>query len=153
MTFQPFGFPFDINSTHQPSDVKDAIRSGRKPLFDQQDGARGWVAGPLICLWFSAFDRQGPMLLGWISQSPSGTRIVGRAGSDLNGLLMLIATMPVMTFAVYRMVSLGDYPIGRVLIVSVFYVAICAVVLFSKHRLRREAKPLVGFLRDAATRR
>lgn len=153
MAFQPFGFPFKIDSPLQQSDLKAAIRSGKRPIFDQANGARGWVLGPLICLWLSAYDPQGPMLLGWISQSQSGSRVVGRAGSDLNGLLMLVATMPVMAFAVCGMAFGGGYPVGRIVIVSVVYILICATVLVSKHIFRTEAKPLVDFLMGAATKR
>lgn len=153
MAFQPFGFPFDIDSPLKQSDFKAAIRARKRPIFDQADGARGWIVGPLICLWHSAFDRQGPMLLGWISQSQSGTKVVGRAGSDLNGLLMLIAIMPLMAFAVWRIATGGDYPVGWIMIVSVFYILICAAVLVSKHMFRTEAKPLVDFLRGAAAKR
>ena len=78
---------------------------------------------------------------------------MGRAGSDLNGLLMLVATMPVMASAVCGMAFGGGYPFGRIVIVSVVYILICATVLVSKHIFRTEAKPLVDFLMGTATKR
>lgn len=151
MAFQPFGYPFDLSSPLSPADLRKSIRSRSRDWFDMKDGARGWVVGPVVCLWFSAFDRHGPMLLGWISRSTWGTRVVGRAGSDLNGLLLLVALTPIMAFCIFMMASTGG---SRALEGAVFaggiYALICGVVLWAKHVFRREAEPLVRFLRDAA---
>src|SRR5947207_232306 len=86
MAFQPFGFRFEIQSQMPPSQTKAAIRPRLKKWFDVQNGARGWIIGPFICLWFYAFNRSGPMLLGRMSSDGFTTRISGRAGSDLNGM-------------------------------------------------------------------
>lgn len=147
MAFQPFGYPFDISSSLSPSELKKSIRSRSKDWFDMKDGARGWVVGPVVCLWFSAFDRHGPMLLGWISQSTWGTRIAGRAGSDLNGVLLLVALTPFMVFCLSMMPLTGG-----VAFVAGFWVLICVIVLWAKHVFRREAEPLVRFLKEVATK-
>lgn len=116
-----------------------------------KDGARGWVVGPVVCLWFSAFDRHGPMLLGWISRSTWGTRVVGRAGSDLNGLLLLVALTPFMAFCIFMLaLTGGSRSLEGVVFAGGIYALICGVVLWAKHVFRREAEPLVRFLRDAA---
>ncbi len=150
MAFQPFGYPFDLSSPLSPADLRKSIRSRSSDWFDMKDGARGWVVGPVVCLWFSAFDRHGPMLLGWISRGTWGTRVVGRAGSDLNGLLLLVALTPIMAFCIFMLASTGG---SRALEGAGFaggiYALICGVVLWAKHAFRREAEPLVRFLRDA----
>lgn len=151
MAFQPFGYPFEISSPLSPSDLRKSIRSRSKDWFDMKNGARGWVAGPVVCLWFSAFDRHGPMLLGWISRSTWGTRVVGRAGSDLNGLLLLVALTPLMAFCIFMLASTGgSRSLERAVFAGGIYALICGVVLWAKHLFRREAEPLVRFLRDAA---
>lgn len=147
MAFLPFGNPFDISSPLSVSDLRKSIRSRSKGWFDMQDGARGWVVGPVVCLWFSAFDRHGPMLLGWISRNTGETRIDGRAGSDLNGLLLLAALTPLMVFCLIMIPLTG----GSVFIGGI-WALICVMVLWAKHLFRREAEPLVRFLRDAATK-
>lgn len=147
MAFQPFGYPFDIRSSLPPSELKKSIRSRSKGWFDMKDGARGWVVGPVVCLWFSAFDRHGPMLLGLISRSTWGTRIAGRAGSDLNGVLLLVALTPFMVFCLSMMPLTGG-----VAFVAGFWVLICVIVLWAKHAFRREAEPLVRFLKEVATK-
>ena len=153
MAFQPFGHPFGISSSLSASELKKSIRSRNKGWFDMNDGARGWVVGPVVCLWFSAFDRQGPMLLGWISRNTWGTQITGRAGSDLNGLLVLAVLTPFMIFAVFMMVSTGgSRSLDAAVLASGLYVFICGIVLWTKHLFRREAEPLVRFLRDVATK-
>jgi hypothetical protein len=85
------------------------------------------------------------MLLGWISRNTWGTRIAGRAGSDLNGVLLLVALTPFMVFGLSMMPLTGG-----VAFVAGFWVFICVTVLWAKHAFRREAEPLVRFLRDAA---
>lgn len=153
MAFQPFGYPFDISSPLSPSDLRKSIRFRSKDWFDMKDGARGWVAGPVVCLWFSAFDRHGPMLLGWISRNTWGTRIAGRAGSDLNGLLLLVALTPLMVFCLFMVASTGgSRSLEGAVFAGGFYALICVIVLWAKHMFRREAEPLVRFLRDAATK-
>lgn len=153
MAFQPFGYPFDISSAMSPSDLRKSIRSRSKDWFDTKDGARGWVVGPVVCLWFSAFDRHGPMLLGWISRSTWGTCIVGRAGSDLNGLLLLAALTPFMAFCIFMLASTGgSRSLEGAASAGGIYALICGIVLWAKHVFRREADPLVRFLRDAATK-
>ena len=54
MTFQPFGYRFEITSELTPTEAKAAIRSKKTTVFDVKNGARGWIVGPFICLWFSA---------------------------------------------------------------------------------------------------
>lgn len=151
MAFQPFGYPFDISSRLSPADLRRSIRSRSRDWFDTKDGARGWVVGPVVCLWFSALDRHGPMLLGWISPNTWGTRIAGRAGSDLNGLLLLAALTPFVVFCLFMLASTGgSRSLEGVVFAGGFYALICGAVLWAKHAFRREAEPLVRFLRDAA---
>ncbi len=153
MAFQPFGYPFDISSPLSPADLRKSIRSRSRDWFDMKDGARGWVVGPVVCLWFSAFDRHGPMLLGWISRNTWGTRIAGRAGSDLNGLLLLAALTPFTVFCLFMLASSGgSRSLERAVFAGGIYALICGIVLWAKHAFRREAEPLVRFLGDAATK-
>lgn len=153
MAFQPFGYPFDISSPLTPADLRKSIRSRSRDWFDMKNGARGWVVGPVVCLWFSAFDRHGPMLLGWISKNTWGTRIAGRAGSDLDGLLILVAITPLMVFCLFMMAStVGSRSLEGAVFAGGFFALICVIVLWAKHVFRREAEPLVRFLKEAATK-
>jgi hypothetical protein len=148
--FEPFGYSFEVKSPSQPSDVKAVIRSRKKGWFDPKEGARGWILGPFICLWFSAFDRYGPMLFGRISQAGLGTKITGRAGSDLNGLLLFSGLLPIMALVLYQLIAAGDYTTLHLLIIGGILLLSPLVFLWS-HNNRREAEPLVRFLRDAIT--
>jgi len=148
--FEPFGYSFEVKSPSQPSDVKAAIRSRKKGWFDPKNGARGWIVGPFVCLWFSALDRYGPMLFGRISRTDLGTRITGRAGSDLNGLLLYSVLLPLMAFVLYQMVSAGDHATNYLVIIGAL-VLLSPLIFWWSHKDRREAEPLVRFLRDAIT--
>ena len=150
MSFQPFGYRFDVRSPSHPSEVKAAIGSRMSEWFDPKKGARGWIAGPFICLWFSAMDRYGPMLFGRISRDNLGTRISGRAGSDLNGLALFAVLVPLMALLLVQMVSVGDYTFNQVAIIGGI-ILLSPWVFWMSHKDRRDAEPLVRFLRDTVT--
>jgi hypothetical protein len=102
MAFQPFGYRFDL-----------AIRAKRKGWFASKTGARGWMIGPLLCLWWDPYDKQGPMLIGWLSEDGFGTRIIGRAGSDLNGMLLFVVIYPFLAWIFFQMARNGGMTLGH----------------------------------------
>ena len=150
VAFQPFGYRFEIKSPSRPADVKAAIRARMKGWFDPKNGARGWIAGPFVCLWFSAFDKYGPMLFGLISEDDLGTRVRGRAGSDLNGVVMFSLLTPFMAFLTFNLVS-GGASVRQLLVIAVVFLVGGPLLYWSAHKDRRQAEPLVRFLRDAVT--
>lgn len=151
MGFQPFGYQFEVRSPSPPSEVKAIIRSRKKGWFDMKRGARGWIVGPFICLWGSAFHRNGPMLFGLISQDILGTRVRGRAGSDLNGVLMCTLLIPLTIFATFQLIA--DRAGLLLLLVAVVFpvFGVGWLKYWFAHKDRREAETLVRFLRDALT--
>ncbi len=121
MGFQPFGYRFEISSSLTPAETKAAIRSKKTNIFDAKNGARGWIAGPFICLWFSGLDSHGPMLFGLISADNFGTRVHGRAGSDLNGVLMFTFLILLMVWLVFMMISEGQAAGGQLLVTALVF--------------------------------
>ncbi len=150
MAFQPFGYRFELKSPSQPSEVKAVIRSRKKQWFDRKNGARGWIIGPIICLWFSALDRNGPMLFGRIMRDGFGTRIVGRAGSDLNGLAMVCVLSLLLCWLYYGILADGNTTTEQIVIIACS-AGLPLLMLWTSHLFRRDAEPLVRFLRDAVT--
>lgn len=150
MLFRPFGDPFDIASPLTPERLKSAIRARKRSWFEANPGARGWIAGPFLCLWLSAFDRYGPMLIGRISSDGAGARVTGLAGSDLNGLVSILLVMPIGLFALWMLVLQQGLGI-RVLLVSGFLIGLLVVNLWFRHADRKQAEPLLRFLRDTAS--
>lgn len=151
MPFQPFGYRVEITSPLAPADFRAAVRSGWKGWFDPKNGARGWIVGPLICLWFSAFDQYGPMLFGLLSRHGDGTTLRGRAGSDLNGVAMYTLLIPLMAFLIYQMVMDGSASTGSLLVLALMLLVGAPLIYWSAHKERREAEPLIRFLRNAVT--
>jgi hypothetical protein len=147
MRFQPFGYRFEVTSNLNPANAKKAIRDRKTGIFDAKNGARGWVAGPFICLWFSAFDRYGPMLFGFISSHNSGARVHGRAGSNLNGVLMFTLLIPLMAWLVFMMVSEGQASTGQLFWIGAVFLIGGPLLYWSAHKERKDAEPLVRFLR------
>ncbi|WP_326524379.1 hypothetical protein [Sphingomonas sp.] len=145
MAFQPFGYPIDIPSPMRPSALKAAIRARLTGWFDAGTGARGWIVGPYLCLWRSAFDRYGPMILARIVDEGSGSRIRGRAGSDLNGTIWIAILGLVMAA-----IAFADPGQSAVLL---FFLALIPLILWLSHRSRRDADPLVRFLKETASPR
>ncbi len=151
MSFQPLGYRFEIDSPLPPSKAKEAIRSRTKYWFDVKGGARGWIVGPFICLWFSAFDQYGPMLFGVISDKGFGTRVQGRAGSDLNGVLMFSLLVPLTAFSVYKMVREGSATGGALAMIALVFLVGGPLIYWLAHTARRDAAPLVRFVGNAIT--
>jgi hypothetical protein len=149
MPFQPFGYRFEIKSPMPPSNVKAVIRSRKNGWLAAKNGARGWIVGPVICLWLSAFDRYGPMLFGRISRDNFGTRIKGRAGSDLNGLAMYLFLVPLLAFFLYEMI-VADEATGAQIAIIGGLILLTPLMLWWSHQDRRKAEPLVRFLQDVA---
>lgn len=149
MGFQPFGYRFETIANLPPAEARAAIRSKKTGIFDANNGARGWIAGPFICLWFSAFDRHGPMLFGLISAHNFGTRVHGRAGSDLNGVLIFTLMIPLMAWLVVKMVSQGQASGGQLLVIALLFLVGGPLMYWWAHKERKDADPLVRFLRKA----
>lgn len=149
MGFQPFGYHFETVTSLSPAEAKAAIRSKKTGMFDAKNGARGWIAGPFICLWFSALDSHGPMLFGLISANHLGTRVHGRAGSDLNGVLMLTLLIPLMAWLVFKMVSEGQASGRQLLVIALVFLVGGPLIYWLAHKERKDAEPLVRFLRQA----
>lgn len=147
MAFQPFGFRFEINSTMPPEEAKAALRSGMKGWFEPKNAPRGWIVGPLICLWASAFNEYGPLLMGWISRDNFGTRVRGRAGSDLNGIAFAALVFPFLAYMLYRMILDGSATAGQILLIGGILLIGTPLTFWWAHKERREAEPLVSFVR------
>lgn len=147
LTFQPFGFRFEVSSSLPRAEAKEAIRSKKTTIFDVKNGARGWIAGPFICLWFSAFDRHGPMLFGLISADNFGTRVHGRAGSDLNGVLLFTLLIPLMVWVVFKMISEGQASGSQLAAIGLVFLVGGPFIYWFAHKDRKDAEPLVRFLR------
>ncbi|WP_447763649.1 hypothetical protein [Sphingopyxis panaciterrae] len=151
LKFEPFGYRFEVSSKMTPADAKATIRSRKSGIFDPKNGARGWIAGPFICLWFSAFDRHGPILFGLISTGDFGTRIHGKAGSDLNGVLMFTLMIPLMAWLVVMMISDGQASGRQLLVIALVFLVGGPLLYWSAHNERKDAEPLVRFLRKTLT--
>lgn len=151
MVFQPFGYRFEVISHKDFAGVKRAIRAKKTGILDAKNGARGWIVGPFICLWWSAFDQYGPMLFGVISDETFGVRVHGRAGSDLNGVLMFTLLVPVMAWLVFMMISEGQATLGQLFVIGLVVLLGGPLIFCSAHRKRRDGEPLVRFLRMTLT--
>lgn len=149
--FQPFGYRFEVETQLDAATLKAAVRKRKKRWLEPKNGPRGWILGPFICLWFSAFDRYGPMLFGVISLGRQGARIRGLAGSDLNGVLMFSLLLPLMAFVVFQLISNGEASTRQLVVIALVFLVGGPLIYWSAHKDRREAEPLIRFLRDAVT--
>lgn len=150
MPFQPYGYRFEIVSPLRPAAAKAAIAERRRALLDPMTGARGWTIGPFMCLWLSAFDRHGPMLFGRIAPHLAGCRISGRAGSDLNGLIVLTIYVPMMV-ALVAITVRDEGASSRSFLIACGVMLLMPLILWWSHKDRRKAEPLVRFLHDAVS--
>ncbi|MBA4010457.1 MAG: hypothetical protein C0481_01200 [Phenylobacterium sp.] len=151
MAFQPFGYAVDIRSQMTPRAVRSAIRRRWRGWFDPIDGSRGWMIGPFICLWRSALDSRGPILLAVISSDGFGSRISGRAGSDLNGIALMVLLGPAILISMIGAVQAGQGTTTWAVGWGIVLMLGLGLTLWWGHADRREAEPLVRFLTDVVT--
>jgi len=145
MPFQPFGYHFTVKSEFSPAQVRALIRLNKKKVLDPKVGTRGWVAGPFICLWLDPYSSTGPSLFGFICADGAGTRIHGRAGSNLFGIvfisLVLFLTVLALSMLLTDRASIAQF-VGLLLVAPI----LVPLLYWQAHRKRREAEPLVRFL-------
>ncbi|ABQ66848.1 hypothetical protein Swit_0480 [Rhizorhabdus wittichii RW1] len=153
MSFQPFGYKFEIHSPVSSTLLKTRLRARKKGWFHRQAGARGWIVGPFVCLWFRASDRYGPLLVGVLSDDGSGCRIRGRAGSDLNGMAAFVLMLPFLIGLTGLGMAHQEPGAGRFAFIAVIVVLVSPFMLWVAHSNRKDAEPLVRFLRDVADER
>lgn len=139
----PIGFGFEVKSALSPEALKSAIGSKKKRLFDMRSGPRGWIVGPLICLWLSPYWTMGPNAVGLISRDGPASKVVGLAGFDLGGTAMLIVIAFLGPLAIglsgiagfgFSILALILFPIGG------------ALIMWSRAQFHHEADPIVRFL-------
>lgn len=145
MTFQPFGFAFDMRSPLDLDESKRRIRECKTHWYDPNEGPRGFIAGRFICLWNGLLQRHGPMLIGWLSEDPTGCRVTGRSGSDINGMLYLSLIASLLMIA-----GIGLFRQGEMSPPAALTLGLCAICIFlllwSASRDRRAGVGLVGFV-------
>ncbi len=146
MPFQPFGYSFEIRSDDMPAAVKAKLRSGFTGWLDLQTGARGWIVGPVLCIWQSAWTQYGPMLLGLIRPGARGTIVTGRAGSDLNGTLWIVFLTVALAGSAAVSVLNGRAVDPEALFVLALLGLLVPLALWGAHISRNEADDLVRFV-------
>ena len=89
------------------------------------------------------------MVIGRIVDTGRGTRISGRAGSDLNGVAWMVA-IALLLGAIFLAAYLdGKADAGQFILVAIVLIAMLPLVLWLGHKDRKQADPLVRFLREA----
>jgi len=148
MAFQPFGYRFEVSYLESPTEIRAIISKKRTSWFDAKNGARGWTLGPILCLWFSAFDKHGPMLFGLIRPTFSGTKIYGRAGSDLNGILAFTLLLPGLILLTAKLHSENSATLGSLVTVGIIVFIGGPLAYWIAHKDRKSAEPLIRFLQN-----
>lgn len=143
--FQPFGYRVELLLKLPPDQLKAKMRSRLKGWFEMKPAARGWIAGPIICLWHEAFSRGGPVLVARIETNTFGSAIVGRAGFSLFTAVLAALALPVTVFLAIPFLANAERTIQSLLLPAIF-VGIPVALIWSSHAFRHEADPLVRFL-------
>lgn len=145
--FQPIGYRFQVVSLLDEAMTKTKIRQKKVGWFTAKNGARGWIVGPYMCLWWSGIDRHGPMILARIKLEGAGCIISGRAGADLNGTLAFVALTPLMAWLTYMMARASQGSITSYVTIAIVFGLGLPLTLWINSKDRREADPLVNFIR------
>ena len=148
MAFEPLGYRFELSTLLSAEAVKAAIRMEKKGWFAAEGLPRGWIVGPFLCLWQSAFDRYGPMLLARIDSEGLHTRIVGRAGADINGTALFLVLAPLMAWITWKMHEAGQGDTKTYVIIGLVFGLGLPLTLWVNSKDRKDAAPLVTFISE-----
>lgn len=108
--------------------------------------------GPFICLWMSALNRYGPMLIGRISnRGLVGSQIVGRAGADLNGTALFLLLTPLMAWITWQMHRHGQGTTQAYVVIGLVFGLGLPLTLWINSKDNKNAEPLVRFLHQTIT--
>lgn len=89
------------------------------------------------------------MLFGLISADNLGTRVRGRAGSDLNGVAMFTLSIPLVGWLIFKMVAEGQASGRQLLVLGLVFLVGGPLIYWWAHKERKDAEPLVRFIRSA----
>lgn len=89
------------------------------------------------------------MLFGLMSADRLGTRVRGRAGSDLNGVAMFTVSIPLAGWLVFKMISEGQASGRQLLVLGLVFLVGGSLIYWWAHKERKDAEPLVRFIRGA----
>jgi len=140
------GYGFEIASQHPPDEAKRRLKAAMLPWFAAKTGPRGWIVGPYLCLWRSAFDKYGPMVFARIRADGFGSKVSGRAGSDLNGTFWFMLLTPIMAWVVYMAHREGQFSVHMFVTVGIVFGLGLPLTLWFNHVERKSADPLVRFI-------
>lgn len=148
VTFQPFGYHFELHSPMTPTAAKTAIRAKLSHWFTVTDSPHGFIIGPVIYLRFSAYDLYGPMVLALLKRDGLRSRMTGRAGADLSATLVLLVLIPsymgLLVFSVAQF-FLEDFDGGHAFLL-IFWLGVILSVWFGRDD-RHGSDLLLKFLR------
>ena len=88
----------------------------------------------------------------FISDDGFGSRIRGRAGADINGLVMYLLIVPLLLVILYQIDRTAGATTGQIVVIGGLALA-APLFLWWAHKARREAEPLVRFLRKSLNAR
>ena len=131
--------------------AKSAIRTKKKAWFEPKNGPRGWVIGPAVCLWFSAFNQHGAMVIAILKSDGFGAHMVGRAGADLNGMAFFLLLTPLIVWLTWQMHLHGQGTTQAYIAIGLVLGLGLPFTLWMNSKDRRDADPLVSFLRRVTT--
>lgn len=135
---------FTIECDQTPDQVKGATKNSLVGWFEARDAPRGWIVGPVLCLWRTALANDD-VVYAIIRQKAWRTQIVGFALDQLAGVfcaLLLVVTLLwlVIGTASGSLYLMGTLPLGLVV------ATLLALVIFWS-RSETEART-ISFLRS-----
>ena len=136
---------FRIDCADQPEQVKVTIKEALSDWFDPREFPRGWIAGPVMCLWRTAMTNDN-IVYAIILRDGWRTRIIGFTLSQFARSFFIFALLGAIVWLIASTVQGDLFHIGT-LPLAIFCGAALAVLIFWPESSQEDRT--VTFLREA----
>lgn len=135
---------FRIDCADQPEQVKVTIKEALSDWFDPREFPRGWIAGPVICLWRTAMTNDN-IVYAVILRDGWRTRIIGFTLSQFARSFFIFALLGAIIWLIASTVQ-GDLFLIGTLPLAILCGAALAVLIFWPESSQEDRT--VTFLRE-----
>ncbi|MFB0612173.1 hypothetical protein [Aurantiacibacter poecillastricola] len=135
--------PFRIQSRLPPEQVRGLVKGAFVDWFEIREAPRGWIIGPLMCVWRTAFTNDNTVYA-LILRAGWRTRVVGFSLSDVARPFFALCLLAIL-WGIWNQYAAGEMLLRGAILFSVIIGAL--FTLLARWPMAKREPPSVRFLR------